>query len=428
MGKRLSSILFWSIISAAFIGPGTVTTAARAGASFQYSLIWALLFGVIACLVLQEAAARLTLGSGLKLGEAISSHFQDSPRVMWVRYAVVGAIVFGCAAYQAGNLMGAASGLEVVSGFAARWGILSVAIPAILVLWFGRLKFIQQLMTVLVAFMGLMFLFLAFQFPIVPSAFFKGAFIPSLPGGSEALALGLIGTTIVPYNLFLASGISSRQNLTEMRFGLSVSILFGGLISLAILLVGSALQGDFSFTNLALLMDEKLNGYGSILLGFGLFCAGFSSGITAPYAAAITWQSMRPGSSSIPDKGFKAIWIGVMLVGLLFGLSGLQPIAIILSAQAINGFLLPVSAIFLLRVVRDEGLLSGKYLNTRVQTVLMGLVVWIAIVLGLHNLGFVLEQLIIGFSAQGLYYVSTLVLFGALLLRVSLLKKTTLTR
>ena len=54
MKKRFLNILFWSILSAAFIGPGTVTTAASAGAEFSYKLIWALIFSVIACYVLQE--------------------------------------------------------------------------------------------------------------------------------------------------------------------------------------------------------------------------------------------------------------------------------------------------------------------------------------------------------------------------------------
>ena len=53
--RRLAAILFWSIIAAAFIGPGTVTTAASAGAAFELRLLWALVFSTVACLVLQEA-------------------------------------------------------------------------------------------------------------------------------------------------------------------------------------------------------------------------------------------------------------------------------------------------------------------------------------------------------------------------------------
>ncbi len=72
MKNKLLNILFWSVISAAFIGPGTITTASKAGALFGFDLLWALVFSTFACLVLQEAVARLAIHSGTNLGEAIS--------------------------------------------------------------------------------------------------------------------------------------------------------------------------------------------------------------------------------------------------------------------------------------------------------------------------------------------------------------------
>ncbi len=72
---RLGSILFWSVIAAAFIGPGTVTTAASAGARFGPRLLWALSFSTLACLLLQEASARLTVVSGRSLGEALADRY-----------------------------------------------------------------------------------------------------------------------------------------------------------------------------------------------------------------------------------------------------------------------------------------------------------------------------------------------------------------
>jgi len=65
--KRLSAALLWSAIAAAFIGPGTVTTAASAGAGYGAALLWAVAFSVIATFVLQEAAARITIATGQDL-------------------------------------------------------------------------------------------------------------------------------------------------------------------------------------------------------------------------------------------------------------------------------------------------------------------------------------------------------------------------
>jgi len=77
--KRISSILFWSIISAAFIGPGTVTTATQAGVYYNFQLLWALVFSTFATLLLQEASARLTIQTKLNLGEAIARQFEGKP-------------------------------------------------------------------------------------------------------------------------------------------------------------------------------------------------------------------------------------------------------------------------------------------------------------------------------------------------------------
>ena len=101
------------VIAAAFIGPGTVTTAAAAGAGYGYSLLWALVFSIIACILLQESAARITIASGLTLGEAIKHRFKSQK----VALAIGVAIFLGCAAYEAGNILRCHFG----SGFNFYW-------------------------------------------------------------------------------------------------------------------------------------------------------------------------------------------------------------------------------------------------------------------------------------------------------------------
>jgi len=418
MRKRLTGILFWSIISAAFIGPGTVTTAARSGADFGLVLLWALLFGVVACLVLQEAAARLTLGSKRSLGTAISLVLKDGIKAKYAKGLVIAAIFFGCAAYQAGNILGAVSGMEVVLQLPMWIGTLIVTGLAATGLWFGRLKLLQNLMSILVAVMGLVFFLLATQLPFSSGDLLQGLFIPRLPQGAELLAVGLIGTTIVPYNLFLASGISKDQSLKEMRFGLSVAIILGGFISMAILMVGAQLTGEFSFRALAEMLDTFTGGYGHILLGIGLFCAGFTSCITAPFAAAITWQSVSAQPVDYQSKGFRRVWVLVMLVGFVFGISGSSPIPIILLAQTFNGILLPISALFLLRMMNEKRLLPHGFINTPSQNLLMIVVVSIAVMLGLHSLGKVIERLTDFLVADGSLYFTLLIAlsFGIVLL------------
>jgi manganese transport protein len=137
--SRLLSILFWSVIAAAFIGPGTVTTAASAGSSFAFTLLWALVFSTIACLVLQEASARITVVSGHNLGQALARQYGGTAARM-VPPFVMGAIVLGCAAYQAGNILGAVAGLELVVGWPRRVITGTIGIFAFAVLWLGSTR------------------------------------------------------------------------------------------------------------------------------------------------------------------------------------------------------------------------------------------------------------------------------------------------
>ena len=101
------------MIAAAFIGPGTVTTASIAGASLGYGLVWALCFSIFATYILQEMASRLGLVTGKGLSEAIVNISQNS-FIKWFSIILVcAAIGLGNAAYEGGNLTGAALGLAM---------------------------------------------------------------------------------------------------------------------------------------------------------------------------------------------------------------------------------------------------------------------------------------------------------------------------
>jgi manganese transport protein len=386
--KRLLSVLFWSVIAAAFIGPGTVTTAASAGAQFGYALLWALAFSTLATLVLQEASARVTIVSGRNLGEAIREQFQGRPVGVLVLGMVLGAIVLGNAAYEAGNILGAVSGLSLWARVPAPLLTLAIGATAAAVLWLGTPRRVAQLLSVTVAFMGTAFLITAFLLRPPLEELLGGSLVPSLPPASGLLVLGLVGTTVVPYNLFLGSGIAAGQSLRELRFGLGVAVLLGGLISMGILVVGAAVEGPFSFEALAATLAQRFGGAGGALFAWGLFAAGLSSAITAPLAAAITARSLFHGGAGrweVDSWRYRGVWLGVLLVGVAFGLAGVRPIPAIILAQALNGVLLPFAAVFLLLVVNDRVLMGERGLNGPVSNTAMALVVLVTLVLGVTN-------------------------------------------
>ena len=120
------------------------------------------------------------------------------------------------------------------------------------------------------------------------------------------------------------------------------------------------------------------------------------------------------------STGFRIVWAGIMLVGLLFGISGLRPIPVILLAQAINGLLLPISAIFLIVIINDHKLMKSGFGNTGLQNTLLILVVWLALLLGIHSLAKVAATLIDGLAASGAVYLTSISGIALLILWMSL--------
>lgn len=388
--RRLLAVVLWSVIAAAFIGPGTVTTCAVAGASHGSALLWALGFSVVATLVLQEASARLTAASGRDLARALRESFGGGPGGAIVLVLVIGAIGLGCAAYEAGNLLGAAAGAELIFGVEPPVLALTSGVLAAVLLWLGAPKAVANTLAALVALMGVSFLVTAVS--VLPPAgeLLRGLFVPSAPSGAGLLVLGLVGTTVVPYNLFLGSGLAAGQRLDEIRFGLGVAVVLGGVISMGVVVVGGALDGPFAFDSLARELSGRLGPWAAHLFGWGLAAAGLTSAVTAPLAAALTARGLFGDGPDDPRWNarswrYRGVWLIVLIVGVGFGVSSVKPVPAILLAQAFNGVLLPVAAVFLLLAVNDRRLMGSTAINGAFGNTVTTLVVAVTVVLGVSG-------------------------------------------
>lgn len=388
--RRLAAIVLWSVIAAAFIGPGTVTTAALSGASHGLVLLWALGFSTVATLVLQEASARLTTVSGRDLAQALRESYRQGPGGALVLALVIGAIGVGCAAYEAGNLLGAAAGAGLVFGLSPATLALAAGTVAAVLLWVGAPRVVANCLAVLVGLMGIAFLATAATVRPDVGELLRGLFVPSVPAeppGAGLLILGLVGTTVVPYNLFLGSGLASGQRLPEIRFGLSVAVILGGVISMGVVVVGATVSGDFSFAAVGEALATRLGPWAAGLFGWGLAAAGLSSAVTAPLAAALTARGLFGEGPDDPRWApsswrYRSVWVVVLGTGVGFGVSAIRPVPAILVAQALNGVLLPVAAVFLFLAVNDRRLMRGEELNGPLANLLTGAVVAVTVVLG----------------------------------------------
>lgn len=398
MLNRLRSIGPGALTAAAFIGPGTVTTATVAGAQYGYALVWALVFATIAAIILQEMAARLGVAARLGLGEAVTQSVSGAPGLRWgVIALIIGALFIGNAAYEGGNIAGAVLGVQAALGETAPRALTAgvIALVAGVVLLFGGYRLIEKFLIAAVIIMSLTFA--AALMIIGPDfgALFKGAVIPSIPAGALALVIGLIGTTIVPYNLFLHAAAARKRwpdanGLVEARFDAGLSIGLGGVVSILVMSTAAAslFAASLEVSNAADMARQLEPAFGAgakYLLALGLFAAGLSSAITAPLATGFAAAELFGFESDPKAAKFRAVAGAVLLAGAVTAISGARPIEVILFAQFANGLLLPIIAIFLLIAANRRSIL-GAHVNSLAANIAAGAVVLITAGLGLRGI------------------------------------------
>jgi manganese transport protein len=390
---RLRSIGPGAMVAAAFIGPGTVTTASVTGAEFGYALVWTIVFSIVATIILQEMSARLGVVSRHGLGEALREQFDNQVLSVFSIALVVSAIGIGTAAYETGNILGGAAGLEGITGISAQiWGpVMGICAGALL--WTGRYKLIEKALVALVGIMALSFLIDAIVIGPDLGALAMG-FVPSVPEGSTFLITGLIGTTVVGYNLFLHAGSVQERwagpdELPESRADTILSIVIGGLITIAILVTAAAaFPVGTEIDNVSRMAEqiEPLAGpYATVLFSIGLFAAGFTSATTAPLAGAYATAGAFGWDTDLKSTKFRAVWGSILLVGVVFSALGYEPVEAIVFAQVANGILLPIVALFLIYIMNDRDIL-GDYVNDTTQNVLGIAVTLVVVWLGVRAL------------------------------------------
>jgi len=351
-----------SVVVAAFVGPGTVLTCASAGVSFGYALGWVLLFATCSVFVLQSFTANTGILARSGLGEAVRETITaPGPRAVSFTLIVVGLWV-GCAAFEMGNLIGAAAGITTLleTSMDDRWVVGAIASLAAIILLLD-LRALIRVFAVLVGGMSLLFLGGLLLAPVDWGAALTGLAVPRVPDGSLLTVVALIGTTVVTYNLFLHASVAKAywaetdDPQAAWRREMTGMILFlpaGGLVSFAILATGATLFGTGAdpdgVASLARLLEPAAGSAAQLCFGLGLFAAGLTSAMTAPLAAAAGIRELFGWDDDPTGWAFRGVWASVLVTGVAFGMAGWSPLPAIVAAQAANGVLLPLIAAFVL--------------------------------------------------------------------------------
>ena len=406
LSTRIKNVGPGALVAAAFIGPGTVTSCSISGATAGYTLLWAMLLSVISVIIMQSMAARLGIVSGMGLGEALRTKFTNAGARILIAILVIAAVFVGNIAYETGNLTGSIMGIQAAipaAEGASTKIVLAIVLGVIafILLFSGSYKRVESILTALVVIMGVIFLICAFASKPAWGEVFKGLFGFKVPEGGDWMTVAaLMGTTVVPYNIYLHAASASTKwgqsgnkedALANSRFDSVISIGLGGIISMAIIVCAAATihatGGEIkSGADMAVALTPLHGSWATVIFGIGLFAAGITSTLTAPLAAAFASSGILGWGEDMKKTRFKVFWIIVLAFGIIATCTlGASPTQIILFAQAANALLLPITGILLLIVANDFGIMK-QYKNKAWFNILVVLVIVIFVFIAARNM------------------------------------------
>ena len=323
------------IITSAFIGPGTITLCTLSGIEFGYSLIWCIIFSIAATSYLQELSARLGIISRLGLGDIFKSNTHNTLNKVFFIFIFL-SLFIGNSAYESGNISGTVMGLETFTGsitinllnFNINLLPIFISIFLISIIAYGSYKVFERMLVSLVFVMSLTFIVTAILSKPDLNLIIDGL-IPNINDNNFIYVIGLIGTTVVPYNLFLHSYISKKKWKSKKDYKSSIydtllSIFIGGLISISIIITSAGAGGliDGNEVKNAIDLGKQLSPYlgdfSKYFISIGLFSAGITSSITAPIATSYALSSIFNYKPEWKEKKFKMVSIIIILIGCFF--------------------------------------------------------------------------------------------------------------
>lgn len=190
--QKIKEIGPGAIITASFIGPGTVTTATRAGAGFGFALLWAVIFAIIATIILQEMVARIGVVTKQGLGENIRELFDNKILKFASVYIIMIAVAIGCAAYISGDLLGTSLGVSYLFDVPENIVAPILGVIILILAMSGGYKVVEKLMIFFVIIMGIVFITTMIIAGPDLLELLKGAFVPGIPSGSILIVIAMI--------------------------------------------------------------------------------------------------------------------------------------------------------------------------------------------------------------------------------------------
>ena len=396
------------LVAVGYMDPGNWATSLAGGAAFGYTLLFVALLSNIMAILLQSLCARLAVASGRDLAQACRDAFPKWMSVpLWI-FAELAIIATDLA-----EVIGTAIGLNLLFGIPLEIGIFITAADVFLILWLQNkgFRWIEALIISLMALIAACFVVLIAQADPVWGEVIAG-FAPSREIFNNPtmlyLALGIIGATVMPHNLYLHSGIvqtrafgldlpSKREALRLATWDSTIALMFALTINASILILAAAAfytvgENDVAEIDKAHLLLEPLLGssLAPVLFGVALLCAGLNSTVTATMAGQIVMEGfinlrIAPWARRLITRGLAII--PAIFVILLYGSGGVGELLIL--SQVVLSFQLPFAIVPLVMFTASRAKM-GELVAPRWLTGLCWLIAAVIIVLNVNLLSTVL--------------------------------------
>lgn len=421
------------LVSVGYMDPGNWATDLAGGSQFGYRLIWVLLMSNLMALLLQSLSARLGVVRGRDLAQCNHETYPKS--VNFVLYILAEIAIAAC---DLAEVLGMAVGLNLLLGIPLLWGVLVTLADTVLLLYLQKLgmRKMEAFIIGLIAIIGGCFLLEMILAKPDFSALSKG-FIPIIPNNTALyIAIGIIGATVMPHNLYLHSALVQTRKISRDEASIRRAIRFNVLdsfialnlaffVNAAILILAAAVFFTSGNHQIAALQDAyKLlspllgSKWASYLFAIALIAAGQSSTVTGTLAGQIVME------------GYLRLRINPWMRRLLTRLLAIVPavlVIVILGDQMVDSMLvfsqvllsmqLAFAVIPLIHFVSDKAKMGVFTINTITK-----ISAWIiAAIIVILNLKLVYESALDGMKATESYWLKVLIVLGEIGLIILLL-------
>ncbi len=389
------------LVAVGYMDPGNWATSLAGGSKFGYTLLIIALISNLMAILLQALCARLGIASGRDLAQACRDAFPRA--VSWPLWVITEIAI--CSTDLA-EVIGTAIGLNLLFGVPLEIGVVITALDVFLILWMQNLGF-RWIEALIVTLLGVIAICFAIQIALADpqwGAVIRG-FAPTTNIVTNPdmlyLAIGIIGATVMPHNLFLHSGVvqtrrfgdtvaEKREAITLATIDSTIALMFALLINASILILAAATFNKTGQTNVVEL--DQVHSLIAPLLGstmaptlfaIALLCCGLNSTVTATLAGQIVMEGfidirLPPWARRLTTRAIAIVPAAV--VTIWYGEAGTAKLLIL--SQVILGLALPFAIVPLVMFTADRGKM-GALIAPRWVTALAALIAAVLIILNI---------------------------------------------